>query len=97
MPRTVDALHEWLHPTDPNRIDAEGKLVWRDDVAMVAFGAQSGLSLADLAANDRGFLEWILRKDFSGEMKAIIRDALEGRFPVRGEASPRRSNSIRLT
>ena len=81
LPKTVDELHTWLHPSDPNHIDADGKLVWRDGVATVAFGAQAGTSLADLAANDRSFLEWVLRKDFSDEVKAIVRDALEGRFP----------------
>ncbi len=83
LPKTVDGLHDWLHPRDLNRIDADGKLLWQDDVATVAFGAQAGTSLVDLAANDRGFLEWVLRKDFSEEVKAIVRDALEGRFPVR--------------
>ena len=96
VPRTVDGLSEWLNPVNPNRIDADGTLVWRDGVATVGFGAQAGMSLADLAAYDRGFLEWILRKDFSDEVKGIIRDALAGRFPVRGEAAPRWSNSIRL-
>ena len=86
LPRTVDALHDWLHPSDPDRIDADGKLVWREGLATVTFGAQAGTSLEDLAANDRSFLEWILRKDFSDEVKAICRDALAGRFPVRGEA-----------
>jgi DNA polymerase-3 subunit epsilon len=87
IPKTVDELHDWLYPSDPNRIDADGKLVWRDDVATVAFGEQAGTSLADLAAGDRDFLEWVLRKDFSDEVKAIVRDALAGRFPVRGEAA----------
>lgn len=86
VPKTVDELHDWLHPNDPNRIDEDGKLVWRDGVATVAFGAQAGTSLADLAASDRGFLEWVLRKDFSDKVKAICRDALAGRFPVRGDA-----------
>ena len=86
LPKTVAELHDWLYPIDPNRIDADGKLVWRDGVATVAFGAQAGTSLADLAATDRSFLEWVLRKDFSAEVKAIVRDALRGRFPVRGEA-----------
>ena len=86
LPKTVDELHTWLHPSDPNHIDADGKLVWRDGVATVAFGAQAGTSLADLAANDRSFLEWVLRKDFSDEVKAIVQDALAGRCPVRGEA-----------
>lgn len=88
VPKGVDALHDWLSPNDPNRIDPDGKLVWRDDVATVAFGAQAGTSLTDLAATNRGFLEWVLRKDFSDEVKAIVRDALAGRFPVRGEAEP---------
>ena len=83
IPKTVDGLHDWLNPIDPNRIDADGKLVWHDDVATVAFGTQAGTSLADLAASDRSFLEWVLRKDFSDEVKQICRDALEGRFPVR--------------
>ena len=29
LPRTVDELHDWLNPTDPNRIDADGKLARR--------------------------------------------------------------------
>ena len=86
LPKTVAELHDWLYPIDPNRIDADGKLVWRDGVATVTFGAQAGTSLADLAAGDRSFLEWVLRKDFSDEVKAIVRDALAGRFPVMGKA-----------
>jgi DNA polymerase-3 subunit epsilon len=88
LPRTVDALSDWLNPPDPNRIDADAALVWRDGVATVGFGARAGTSLAELAVNDRGFLEWILGEDFSDEVKAIVRSALEGRFPARGEAPP---------
>ena len=83
LPRSAEGIYDWLNPHDPNRIDADGKLIWRNGVASVAFGAQAGSSLVDLAANDRSFLEWVLRKDFSEEVKAIVRDALEGRFPVR--------------
>ena len=85
LPKTIDNLHAWLNPSDPNRIDADGKLVWHDGMATITFGEQAGTSLADLASSDRSFLEWVLRKDFSDEVKAIVRDALEGRFPVRGE------------
>ena len=34
-------------------------LVWCDGAATLAFGAQAGTSLADLATSDRGFLEWV--------------------------------------
>jgi DNA polymerase III subunit epsilon len=83
LPRSVEALDAWLHPRDPNWIDQDGKLLWCGDVATVGFGAQSGAPLADLASNDRGFLEWMLRKDFSDEVKGIVRAALDGRLPVR--------------
>jgi len=89
LPRTVEALHDWLYPIDPNRIDADGKLVWRDGAATVTFGTQAGTSLVDLAATDRSFLEWVLRKDFTDEVKAIVRDALAGRFPVNRESESR--------
>jgi len=62
--------------------------VWRDGVATVAFGTQAGTPLVDLATTDRGFLEWVLRKNFSDEVKTICRNALAGRFPVRGDAEP---------
>ncbi len=83
LPRSVEALHGWLHPRGADWIDDDGKLVWKDGVATVAFGSGGGRSLADLAATDRGFLEWVLRKDFSEQVKRIVRDALEGRFPER--------------
>ena len=82
VPTSVGDFHDWICPSDPNRIDADGRLVWCDGVATVAFGAQAGTSLADLATNDRSFLEWVLRKDFSDEVHTIVRDALAGRFPV---------------
>lgn len=83
LPRSVEALHGWLHPRGADWIDDDGKLIWKDGVATVTFGSGGGKSLADLAATDRGFLEWVLRKDFSDEVKRIVRDALAGRFPVR--------------
>lgn len=82
LPTTVDTLHDWLHPRDANWIDGDGKLAWREGAAVVTFGAHAGRSLVDLASTDRGFLEWVLRKHFSDEVKAIVRDALEGRFPA---------------
>jgi DNA polymerase-3 subunit epsilon len=88
VPTSIGDLHDWLWPGYPNRIDGDGKLAWCDGVATVAFGAQAGRSLADLAASDRGFLEWMLRRDFSAEVRTIVRDALAGRFPVRAQAQP---------
>lgn len=86
-PRTVEALHQWLFPRDPSWIDVEGKLAWRNGEAALNFGAHAGRPLVDLAVDDRGVLEWILRKDFPEDVKTIVRDALAGRFPVRDAIS----------
>lgn len=82
LPDTVETLHDWLHPRDARWIDAQGRIVWRDGVAIVTFGPRAGSSLADLSVSDRGFLEWVLRKDFADDVKSLVRDALEGRFPL---------------
>ena len=81
LPRTIDGLHQWLNPTNPNRIDADGKLIWRDGVATVAFGAQAGTSLADLAAKDRGFLEWVLRKCLGAQLAISVNHCPPPRDP----------------
>jgi DNA polymerase-3 subunit epsilon len=88
LPASVADLHAWLHPRGADWIDDDGKLVWKDGVATVMFGSGGGKALADLAATDRGFLEWVLRKDFSDQVKRVVRDALEGRFPVRPVTTP---------
>ena len=71
---------------DPDAVDAEGKLKWIDGEACLNFGKGRGKSLRELSATEdgRGMLRWILAKDFSPEVKAIVRSAMDGRFPVRG-------------
>jgi DNA polymerase III subunit epsilon len=66
-------------------IDLERKLVWADDEAAIAFGKNRGKLLRDLAANDRGFLDWMLteKAGFPEDTKTIIRAALSGAFPRR--------------
>lgn len=82
LPHTIAELHALLWPRDPKWVDEAGKIAWRNREACVTFGKNNGRSLRDLAQNDRGFLEWVLAKDFPADVKAIIRDALVGRFPL---------------
>ena len=65
-------------------IDRDGRIVQKHVGMLTAARTERGA-----AVSDRSFLEWVLRKDFSDEVKAIVGDALAGRFPVRGEAEPR--------
>lgn len=85
LPRDPHEIADLFNPRDPNAIDPDGKFVWERGEAVLMFGPDGvrGRSLRDLAVKDRGFLEWILRKEFGPEVKAIVQDALMGRFPSR--------------
>jgi len=83
LPRTIVELDRICNPRDPDALDEEGKLRWRDDEAIVAFGQKSGMTLRELAAKEPGYLRWMLNKDFSPEVKDIISNAIEGKFPER--------------
>jgi DNA polymerase-3 subunit epsilon len=82
LPQTVAELHALLWPRDPSWIDAAGKIVWRNHDACLGFGKNNGRSLREVATRDRGFLEWMLRSDFPADVKEIVRNALDHKFPV---------------
>lgn len=86
LPRTPQGLYKhFLPPRDPDAIDPDGRFVWEGEEAVLTFGPEGirRRPLREVALKDRGFLEWILRKDFRPEVKAIVQDALTGKFPVR--------------
>jgi DNA polymerase III subunit epsilon len=82
LPSTVDELHTFCENRDPSWLDADGKIAWRNGQACITFGKNAGRSLRDLARSDRGFLAWMLAKDFPIDTKRIVKEALDGRFPV---------------
>lgn len=77
LPRDVAALD--AIGRDPSFIDREGKFIWRGGQACIGFGKHQGVPLRSC---DRGFLCWMLDKDFPDDTKAIVREALEGRYPT---------------
>ncbi len=86
LPGDVESLAKVGAPeADPDAVDSEGKLKWIDGEACLNFGKGKGKSLRELTATEdgRGLLRWIVGKDFSAEVKSIVRAALDGRFPLR--------------
>lgn len=86
LPSSVEELGKVGAPSaDPDAVDAEGKLKWIAGEACLNFGKGRGKSLRELSesADGRGLLQWILGKDFSPEVKGIVRAALDGRYPLR--------------
>jgi len=83
LPAEIGALHEYCNPHDPSLVDSGGKLKWSGGEVLVNFGLNHGKKLRDLAASDKGkgFLRWMINKDFPRDTQDIIRNALDGRYP----------------
>ena len=83
LPREMAGLAEFSSARDADFVDSEGRLKFSGDEVVINFGKNSGRRLRDLASEDPGFLRWMLRSDFSEEVKTIIKNALSGEFPTR--------------
>lgn len=87
LPRSVDGLARASIPED--WVDAQGKIRWSGEEALLDVGKHRGRSLRDLARDDPSYLRWIAEKsDFPADTRRIIAEALEGRFPERRLPEP---------
>lgn len=75
LPRNLTALHElqW-----PGWVDSEGKFRKRNGEVVCTFGKHRNVSIRKIPS---GYWQWLLKSDFSEELKAIANDALRGQFP----------------
>lgn len=85
LPRDMESLHKFCNPDQGRFVDRTRKFVWTSEgEAAFTFGKLKGKTLQQaVKGEDRGYLEWMLNKDFSDEVKEILRKALEGTFPAR--------------
>lgn len=84
VPEEVEALHTFCNPDEGKFVDRTRKFVWTDQgEAAFTFGKYQGKTLNEAVTlkGGRGYLEWMLGKDFSEEVKGILREALGGVFP----------------
>ncbi len=81
LPRDIRGLHELCNPKDQTWIDHNGKFVWRGKDAIINFGIHRGRTLQDLSKNSPDYLQWIISKDFSAEVKKIAENAINDKFP----------------
>ncbi len=81
LPKDVDKLDDQFNPYRRKYVDWEGKLRWEKGHVVLGFGKRIGTRLSMLVESDQGFLEWILRSDFSPEVKQIVANALDGIYP----------------
>lgn len=90
MPEALDVagVAAWGENRDPNALDRDGKIVWRDSAARWSFGKHAGVTLL---ATPPDYLRWVMSADFGTSTKAIVRDALAGIYPQSPEQAARRA------
>ena len=88
LPRDPDELDRYCSPIDPSWVERTGRLRWVSGEITINFGKKKGTPLRDLVLSDRGFLKWILKSDFSQEVRQIVADAMDGKWPVPPDESP---------
>jgi len=81
LPRDISSLHKFCNPKDSSWIDNEGKIAWSNGKAVINFGKYQGKTLEELSGEDIGYLRWIANADFSSEVKRIVSESINGKFP----------------
>jgi DNA polymerase-3 subunit epsilon len=85
-PNDIEGLHAFSHPVHPDWIDPDGKIVWQGDEAALGFGKHRGRSLRSMAQAEPDYLRWMATAQFSDGVVEIVRAALLGEFPTRGNS-----------
>ena len=78
----IEALQDFEYRQKEDFFDKERKFRWWNGELYMLFGKYARQEpLRVIAQKDPQYLEWILKKDFSEEVKIMIEGALRGKFP----------------
>lgn len=80
----VQSIHRFCFPQDANKVDADGRFVWKGNSVAIAFGKHSGTLIQHVPPS---YLRWICDGRFPDDVKRLCVDALAGKFPTRSVAS----------
>ena len=78
----IESLKDFEYERSSDYFDKERKFCWWNGELYPTFGKYARKKhIKGIAKEDSRYLEWILTKDFSDEVKTMIGKALEGEFP----------------
>ena len=81
LPRDISAIHKLIREMpQAGYLDPQRKFIWHNGKACINFGKYKMWPLQKVEPD---YLEWMLQADFSPKVKAIVRDALDKKFPTR--------------
>jgi DNA polymerase-3 subunit epsilon len=82
--RDLEIINKIHRLPDDKFVDLERRFYWRNGEAYFAFSKYRDSPLSEVAKTNPDFLRWILTADFPEETKIIVKKALEGEFPKKG-------------
>ncbi len=78
----IDVLNKFNYREQPEFFDGDRKFRWWNGELYMMFGKYARKeSLREIVRIDPGYLQWMVSKDFSEEIKDLVRNALRGQFP----------------
>jgi len=78
----IESLKDFDYEQSSAYFDKERKFCWWNGKLYPTFGKYAKKKhIKEIVNKDRRYLEWILSKDFSEEVKAMIEQALSNKFP----------------
>lgn len=82
----LECLDKYRYRGTDDFYDKEKKIRWWNGKLYIMFGKYANkYSLQEIVHKDRPYLEWILSAQFSDEIKDVVENALNGRFPQPSE------------
>jgi len=79
----IDSLSKFDYERSLDYFDKERRFRWWNGGLYPMFGKHARRhDVKELAERDRAYLKWILSKDFSAEVKTMVKNALSGVFPA---------------
>jgi len=84
----IESLKDFDYESSSDYFDKERKFCWWNGNLYPTFGKYGKKKhIRDIAKGDAEYLMWILSKDFSDEVKAMVHRALKGEFPAQEKSA----------
>ena len=71
---SVESMHAFCHPRQPDWLDDGGKVVLTDDGPALGFGKHRGRLVKDIAKLEADYLDWMVCGNFTEQVKPALRD-----------------------
>jgi len=79
----ISRLKDIQYEKQSSFFDNSGRARWWQDELYITFGKYNGKSLTSINKIDPGYLRWILKSEFSDDIKSVVNGVLDGKQPRR--------------